>query len=657
MGTHRPKILAIDDNLDNLTVLKAAVNHALLEVELLTAQSGAQGIGLALVEEPDVILLDIVMPEMDGYEVCRQLKEDQLLREIPVVFITALTADSANRVKALKVGAEGFLTKPLDEAELIAQINAMVKVRAANRQLLLEKEQVELDREKLLAAIKQVGEAIVVTDPSGRIEYANPAFEAVSGYKNYEIIGQNPRIFKSDQQDVEFYRTLWKTISSGRSWKGRLANKDKQGVLYVEDVTISPVFDSAGQIVNYVAVKRNITDQIKAAKDREHLEEQLREMQKIESIGRLAGGIAHDFNNMLGVIMGYGEVVYRKLKADDPLRADVGEIIKAGERSAALTRQLLAFSRTQKLLPKTVDLNALLDDFQKLLRRLLRENIELDIRLPKTPVLVKVDPTQVEQVLVNLITNARDSIGAKNGMIRVEIDEAPLDAGGLAKFPAEAGKFFGKLTITDSGHGIPPELQGKIFDPFFTTKEQGRGTGLGLSTVYGIVKQSEGYIFFESSPDSGTRFFVYLPLGGRESLSAPLNNKSQKAIFSGQTILVVDDERSVLKIVSQTLQEGGCKVMTAENAREAVELWSNNADNIDLLLTDVGMAHMSGIELAKVLLQRKKDLSILFMSGYGDFHTNKIDKTMKELPFLQKPFSSNELLEKVHNVLSGQKWE
>jgi PAS domain S-box-containing protein len=346
---------------------------------------------------------------------------------------------------------------------------------------------------RLATAVEQAAESIVITDPDGIIQYVNPAFEFTTGYSRDEAIGRHSRLLNSGKQDSTFYADLWATIKRGDVWTGHFINRKKDGTVYEEEATISPVRDSSGNITNFVAVKRDVTKEV-------GLEKQLIHSQKMEAIGTLAGGIAHDFNNLLTAIVGYSQLAMGKLVQEDPLRSDIVEIEKAGQRAATLTSQLLAFSRKQVLQFKTLDLNALVTDLQKMLKRMIGEDIEIVALLNLELWSVRADPGQLQQVIMNLVVNARDAM-PDGGKLTIKTNNVDLDS----EYDLAQGSYV-MISISDTGCGMDPETRSHIFEPFFTTKELGRGTGLGLSTVYGIIKQSGGSIRVDSELDHGTTF-------------------------------------------------------------------------------------------------------------------------------------------------------
>jgi len=503
----------------------------------------------------------------------------------------------------------------------------------------------EAERERLMAAIEQAGEAIVITDAEATIQYVNPAFEQITGYRPDEAIGQNPRILKSDEQDDAFYQAMWQTLAAGQTWQGRFVNRRKDGSLYTEVATISPVRDALGVTTNYVAVKSDITEQLT-------LEQQYYQSQKMESVGRLAGGIAHDFNNMLNVILGNAELALEDIPPDSPLRTDLVEIQAAARRSADLTRQLLAFARKQTVAPQTLDLNATVAGMLKILRRLIGENIEL-VWLPGGQLWpVKIDPSQVDQLLANLCVNARDAIDG-TGTITIETANITLDEAHCAEHPDASPGDFATLSIHDTGCGMDAQTVEHLFEPFFTTKTVGQGTGLGLATVYGIVRQNQGFIDIDSEPGRGTTFRICLPRQHLESGNQTATQLGDSLPRGHETILLVEDEPALLRIGQSMLQRLGYHVLVAPTPAEGMAVAERHTGTIDLLMTDVVMPEMNGRELADRILATHPDIKLLFMSGYtADViaHHGVLDE---DTHFLEKPFSEDSLAAKVREALDA----
>jgi len=509
-----------------------------------------------------------------------------------------------------------------------------------------ERKRAEVERERLLAAIEQAGEAVCITDVNGTIQYVNPAFETITGYSRAEAVGENPRILKSGLQDDAFYRNLWETIASGSTWKGQLVNRRKTGELYTEDVTISPVCDATGSIANYVAVKHDITE-------KQQLTAQLMQAQKMESVGQLAGGVAHDFNNMLTVIIGHTQMLLHQTDAAQPAHADLSAILNAAERSARITRQLLAFARRQPIAPRVLDLNDTVERMLKMLRRLIGEDINLVWSPGRNLWPVRMDPSQIDQVLANLCVNARDAIDGV-GKITIETANASLDKA----FDDSQSDFvpgdFALLAVSDNGCGMDKHTLDKIFDPFFTTKELGRGTGLGLSTVYGIVKQNNGLIRVYSEPGQGTTFKIYLPREPRQEVESQSDVRGSAIPAGDETLLLVEDEKAILKLGKRVLEQMGYRVLTAETPELALKLAELHAGGIHLLITDVIMPGMNGKDLAERLRSKHPDLKCLYMSGYTAnviAHHGVLDPGVH---FIEKPFKVLDLAAKVREVMDAR---
>ena len=620
------------------------------------------------------------------------------------------------------------------------------------------------------AVLEAAANSIVITDPKGAILWTNRAFSDLTGYTPDEAWGKNPRLLSSGKQDNKFYSNLWQTITTGKVWHGEIINRRKDGTLYTEEMTITPVRSDSGEITHFVAIKQDVSERIRVEQQlresetfyrqiissvqepiivydrdlryrlwnpameemtgvplaeaqgkrpadlfpflggtsvlsclerslagetildnedvsyefprsqrsgwvlgqyaplrdangqvigvittlqevtkRKQAEQQFLQAQKMEAVGRLAGGVAHDFNNALGVITGYSELLQLALPEGETLRKQAEEIQKAGRRAASLTRQLLAFSRKQTIQPVVLDLNSIVTDIEKMLRRLIGEDIDLVIVGDPELKRVKADRGQIEQVLMNLAVNARDAM-PQGGKLLIETSNAELDESYVRQHSyAKAGRYV-KLATSDNGCGMSAETRSHIFEPFFTTKELGKGTGLGLSTVYGIVKQSEGYIWVSSEVGKGTTFEIYLPQV--EAAADPIGHKLNGPLRGGtETILLAEDEESLRTLTRALLESSGYRVVEAQNAKSAIEVAQRHQGPIHLLLTDVIMPGMSGRELANNLMQSHPKLKILFMSGYTHDLISQ-HRTLNSGPaLLEKPFDAETLLTKVRAVL------
>ncbi len=501
----------------------------------------------------------------------------------------------------------------------------------------------ELARIRLEAAIEQAAEIVFITDPAGVIQYVNPAFERITGYSYAEAVGQNPRILNSGNHPLEFYQEFWNTITEGRVWRGKFINKRKDGSLYNEDATISPVFDAAGKIINFVAVKRDITHELE-------LEEQYRQAQKMEAIGRLTGGVAHDFNNILTAINGFAELALLQLPTEAPTRKMVETILESGQRAAALIKQLLAVSRKQIAHPKILVLNDIIVEMSKMLERIIGEDIRL--KVVTTPDLwpIKIDPTQIEQIILNLVVNARDAM-PDGGQLLIAAKNTLLDdAFVAAHYGATPGNFVA-LSVADTGIGMSKDVQERIFEPFFTTKEQSKGTGLGLATVYGIVKQNRGNIWVYSEEGLGTTFKLYFPAVEENLASDVPATTAETPPMETATILMVEDDPVVRELTKRILREHSYTVLSAASGEEAQHIAATYSNPIHLLLTDVVMPGMNGVELAKRLSQQIGSLKVVYMSGYSHEIIATHGVISSDILLLEKPFVAETLLEIIQKAL------
>lgn len=671
MTLNNLKILAIDDNRDNLLVLQAVLSDNLPGAKIMTAQNGPSGLQMARAEEPDVILLDIVMPDMDGYEVCRRLKADEQTQTIPVLVLTALRTDRNSRIKALETGAEGFLAKPFDEVELIAQIRAMAKVKVANNLQQMEKEQLlalveerTRDLQQEIAEKTQAEVALLesnrlmdsllqtipfpldIVDRHGRILFMSSLMAQVVGKNTTE--GYCWELYRDNRQQcsncpitlpIQIGKTA--SIESHGVFGGRIFEIFHTGMFYKGQEALMEIFF-------------DITERTRAREEREKLQAQFIQAQKMESVGRLAGGVAHDFNNMLGVILGYVELVMDEVEPTQPIFEDLQEIRMAAERSADLTRQLLAFARKQVISLKVLDLNEVIEDMLKMLRRLMGEDIDL-VWLPGTGLWpIKMDPSQIDQLLANLCVNARDAI-VGNGKVTIKTERAVLDEAYCYNHEGFSPGEYVLLVIIDNGCGMENEILNKVFEPFFTTKEKGQGTGLGLATVYGVIKQNNGFINISSEPGQGTTIKIYVPRHTGQAEQVQQEHSIVKNLQGHETILLVEDELATLKMATALLKSLGYTVLSAATPSDALELANTYGGQIHLLMTDVIMPEMNGRDLAKQLLKCHPDLKQLFISGYTADVIAHHGVLHEGIHFIQKPFSKSDLALTLRELLENDK--
>jgi two-component system, cell cycle sensor histidine kinase and response regulator CckA len=455
-------------------------------------------------------------------------------------------------------------------------------------------------------------------------------------------VGQNPRMLKSGAHDSAFYAGLWADLVAGRVWHGEITNRRKDGSLYQEDLSITPVLGPSGEIAHYVAIKRDISE-------RQALEAQLRQAQKMEAVGRLAGGVAHDFNNLLGVIQGYGELLLKQVERGQPQREKLEQILTATQRAANLTRQLLAFSRRQVLEPRVLDLNAVVAESEKLLRPLVGEDVEIVVEAAPDVGRFRADAGQIGQVLMNLATNARDAMPGRGRLLIETANVVWDDREAQKRFNARAGRYV-RLSVEDTGMGMDAEIRAHVFEPFFTTKERGKGTGLGLATVYGIVKQSGGVITVDSEPGRGTRFDIFLPRVAGPA-DPPKPAPAPRVVTGTETILLAEDEDSLRNLARDLLAENGYRVLAAASGEEALAVAAAHRGPIRLLLTDVVMPGMSGQELAERLRPLRPEMAVVYMSGYAEEAIAQRGTLARGARLMTKPFSIDDLARCVRDVL------
>jgi len=597
----------------------------------------------------DVILSDWSLPSFSAPAALAIASE--LRPDVPLIIVSGTIGEEA-AVDAMHAGARDYVLKdklgrlvPVLERELLGRA-----ARLARRQAEAALKESEA-RFRRLAESGVVG--IIVVEPSGRVMEANDAFLQMVGYSQDDVAAGRltwENLTPPEQHDRD--RQAAGLLDSQRvahPWEKEYLRKDGTAVAVL--VTAARLDDG-----RYLSLSIDLREQKRAELARaraevalRHSEEQLRQAQKMEAVGRLAGGVAHDFNNLLSVILSYSELVQDGLAHNDPLRADLGEIHEAATRASALTRQLLLFSRQQIVEPRVIDLGDVVGGLNKMLHRVVGEDVEVIVVAPDHHARVNADPNLMEQVLLNLVVNARDAM-PKGGKLTIQTENVKLDDGYAARHLGVMPGRYVRLAVKDTGVGIPPEIQSRIFEPFFTTKDKGKGTGLGLSTVFGIVQQSGGHIAVDSEVGRGTTFNVYLPRVDGD-LSGAIVLAPSGALRGTETVLLVEDERQVRTIADNILRRHGYNVLVAQNAGDALLICERETGPIHLLLTDVVMPHLSGPELAARLGRLRPDMKVLFMSGYTDDSALRHGALEGSVGFLQKPITPALLARKVREVL------
>ncbi len=510
-----------------------------------------------------------------------------------------------------------------------------------------ERKRAEQDRDRLVAAIDQAREIVIITDPQGIIQYVNPAFEEVSGYTREEAIGRKPGIVRSGKHDETFYTGLWRTITAGRVWRGTFTNRRKDGTTWEEIATISPVRDEAGNICNFVSVNRDVTDESK-------LRQQLYHAQKMEAIGTLAGGIAHDFNNILTSVIGYGGLARTDLDPDGRPAKNIEHVLRAARRASELVKQILAFSRQTEQAARPMVVQPLLKETTKLLESSLPSTIEIRCQVAETAPPVMADPSQIHQVIMNLCVNAFNAMRERGGLLDLRLEEITIEEP-VTSSPNDLhpGPYL-KLTVSDTGCGMNRTTLSHIFEPYFTTSSNGEGTGLGLSTVHGILKSAGGAITVRSEPREGTIFTVYLPVcmeeadeGGEEYRDGPL-------LGGNESILFVDDETMLAEFGEIALGRLGYDVTVFTKSNAALEVFRKDPQRFDLIITDQVMPGMTGMELAEAAIATRPDMPIILTTGFSQTITAEMCRQRGIKEFVMKPLVVRELSRAIRRALGEE---
>ncbi len=516
-----------------------------------------------------------------------------------------------------------------------------------------KRKEAEEEQARLSMAIEKAAEAILITDENGIIQYINPAFENISGYTFFETIGQTPNILKSDQHPPEFFKEMWNTISSGKVWRGHFINKRKDGTLYEEEASISPILNDDGRIFNYVAVKRDIS------KERS-LERQVHQSQKLEAIGTLAGGISHDFNNILAGMLGYAELIRIRCEEgegehqDPKLKHDIASIIRGGQRAKELIRQILTFSRKSSDAMEFIKIENILEEVMNFIHSTLPATITVHTHINRTEGVVYGNPTQLHQVFMNLCTNAMQAM-EQGGTLEVNLEYFKADQNFLSSYIDAKSVSYVKITVKDSGEGIPQEIQDKIFDPFFTTKESGKGTGLGLAVVHGIVKDHEGIISLESKKGEGTTFTLYFPLQAEGNEKEGVKRKTEQLPRGDEPLILIDDEEDILATTSAFLSHLGYGISSFCNAEEAYNEIKSHPERYRLIISDQTLPGMTGTMLATELNKIAPQLPVLICSGLERSISDSLDEEVTIAGTLSKPVDPATLAHTIRTILDEKR--
>ena len=679
------KVLIVDDVAENRYILEKLLGGH--EMDVMSAQNGQTALDKAYADPPDLIISDILMPVMDGYTLCKIWKSDDRLKQIPFIFYTATYTDPKDEVFAKKIGADLFLIKPQEPLVLVETVKEVLQKERAvlaeeyqplgsemeffrqyneilfhklekkvsdleqvNQRLNQEIEEHRQAEEKLFKLSRSIEEspvAFVLTDVNGNFEYMNREFLWISGYSLQDMVRLNVKSLQSTGMQPDDFQKAWESVRADNVWRGEMQIRKQNGEWFWAYLTMLPLKNSEGLVNSMMMIMEDTSE-------KRRLEAQLIQSQKLEGIGQLAGGVAHDFNNILTAIIGYAQLVYLNMQQHDTNRGHIKHILDYSEKAATITKSLLAFSRKQTTNLSCFNINDLISDFQKLLLRLMPENIEIQTQFTSQKLSVLVDQVQLEQVIMNLATNARDAM-PDGGLIIIatnmtEIDHEFIKSNGYGRTGSYA-----QITMADMGRGMNRQTLDKIFEPFFTTKEPGKGTGLGMTIVYNIVSRHNGFITVESEPGKGTRVRILLPIV--EAAEDVNGSKTEEYIEQGgaRTILVAEDDSGIRDLITTILTERGYEVIGAADGVEAVKQFSENREKVSLVMLDGIMPKKNGREAYREIRAMKPDVKVIFMSGYLENMLDFDHLMEREIHFLQKPVLPLDILKKIQELLGPGK--
>jgi len=651
--TEKPKILIVDDKPENIFALEDVLSG--LDVEMVKAANGNDALKAVLNQSFALAILDVQMPEMDGYELAKLIRTKKEISHIPIIFLSAVYSDKLHIFKGYKSGAIDFLTKPYSPEILIGKVKIFLEqykyknkleilvneLNESNKKLefeISEHKKAEEQILKLSRAVEQSPNIVLITNTEGNIEYVNPKFIQLTGYSLEEVIGKTPRILKSGSMPPEVYKELWKTITSGNEWRGEFCNKKKTGERYWESASISAIKNAEGTIINFIAVKEDITEKMK-------MKEALIQSEKLKSIGIITAGISHEFNNILAIISGNVQLLEAsyKDKNHEELMDSLRTIKMATDDGAEISSKMIKFTKTDKDTTGFVrfyveDLINQAIDFTmprwKNMAQAKGINYHMDTEGMKRVPYIWCNLTELKEVFVNIINNALDAM--------------PGD--GRISFSTWSEENTVFISISDTGKGMPEATKKKIFDPFFTTRRP-EGTGLGLSTAYGIITGHGGKIEVESEIDKGATFTLQFPAAVKADCPKESPEPKHDSEINSLLILVVDDEEEICDILDKFLSKKGHLVKTVDNGREAIIL--TKAVDYDLVLCDMAMPDVFGYDVIKALNKSEKRPKIGIITGWGEKLKPIDDEDFKVDFIIKKPFSLSELEKHIDDVISA----
>ncbi len=667
-----PAVLIIDDERPIRKSFRSFLED--LEYKVLEADNGSVGLEIFERERPDIVIVDLRMPGMNGFEVVERIVEHS--PDTPVIIVSGVGTIS-DSVAAMRLGAWDYIVKPIEDMSVLALVierameraclirenrayqeqleekvaartEALAKTNSKLKQEIEVRKKAEGAMHRQNQALEQSFDGIAISDLDGNLQFVNKAFANLHGYKKEELHGRHWSVFHTKEQlDKELLPLIKETKGSGRCMD-EVGHVKKDGTTFPTLMSASILKNENSIPVGLISISHDITERIQAEKRGAELETQLRQAQKMEAIGTLAGGIAHDFNNILAAIIGYTELSLLDVEKGEILYRHLNEVLNAGVRAKDLVQQILTFSRQTEQELRPVDAKLIIKEALKLLRASLPSTIEIRQDI-KNDALVRGDVTQIHQILMNLCSNAGYTMQETGGVLDVKMRDVELDSYFASLYPDIKPGPFVKLTVSDTGSGMTPDVLERIFDPFYTTKDKGEGTGLGLSVVHGIVKSYGGIISAFSEPGKGAVFNVFLP-----TIKMKVKDEAvdERPIPKGsERILFVDDEKSLVDMKKEILESLGYEVTARSSSVESLELFKNQPDNFDLVITDMTMPYMPGDELAKELISVRSDIPVILCTGFSARISEEEAKKIGIREFVSKPILKRDIAEAIRRVL------